>query len=504
MRVVEKNRTVQMSPSFLEGSRDALHALGALAAGILLIGISVTGHLLSPLIAIPLAMLLGGLVANFAPRTAVVSVIIALLFQNLFVSLVSESLSGPDEFKIIRGYNFILLVAIWSVIFAGYLTRFRGDNRSIDRIVNITSCIMAIVFLFFSVGLIQNPTPAIIYLRNIISPIMLFQITLLVFWRFDFRFTATIFLITLLIILMGYLELTSRTDWLSLTGGNSYWELDMQKESLSLAWDREARETGRVAIGFLDGFRVDFFNTPLLDALDLRITRLMGPNMHAISYSYAVVFLLIFALFRGATVSAALLFPLLVFANAKGALILLVLVGVGWCAFKLLGARLGFRAMCLLLTLYALTGLVVGLEIGDFHVLGFMGGLHSFLNFPFGHGIGVGGNLATDFSKLDWPAYQALGRTPVAIESAVGVLLFQMGPGAFALLGLYVWISWQTIRVASFTGQSLHIAAGFALLTVLVNGIFQEEALFSPLALGLFITLNGMVLGQAIRKGFVP
>lgn len=493
-----------MSLRFLVWNRDTLSAFGALAGGFFLIGISVTGHLLSPLIAIPLAALLSVFVANFAPRTALVSVIIALLFQNLFVSLVSEHLSGPDEFKIVRGYNFIVLVMVWTTMAAGYLTRFRGSNRAIDTLMNVTSCVMGLVFFYFLFGFVQNPTPAVIYLRNIISPIMLFQITVFVFFRYDFRISATLFFITLLFILMGYVELTSRTDWLNLTGGYNYWELDMRSERLSLIWDREARETGRVTTSFLDAFRVDFFNTPLLDGLDLRITRLMGPNMHAISYSYAVAYLLIFALFRGAKVSAALLFPLLVFANAKGALILLVLVCAGWCGFKLLGARLSFWIMGLLLALYALAGVVVGLQIGDFHVLGFMGGVHNFLSFPFGHGIGVGGNLATDFSKLDWPAYQALGRTPVAIESAVGVLLFQMGPGAFLLLGLYVWIAWQTIRVASFSGQSLHIAASFALLTVLVNGIFQEEALFSPLALGLLITLNGMVLGQAIRKGFVP
>lgn len=504
MRVAGKNHSVQISLRFRTWNRDTVDALGALAGGFLLIGISVIGHLLSPLIAIPLAALLSAFVANYAPRTAVVSVIVALLFQNLFVSLVSEYLSGPDEFKIIRGYNFIILVMVWVTIAAGYLTRLRGANRSIDKLMNVTSCVMGIVFIYFLFGFIQNPTPAVIYLRNIVSPIMLFQITVLVFCRLEFRISAALFFISLIFILLGYVELTSRADWLNLTGGNNYWELDMRGERLSLEWDREARESGRVTTSYLDAFKVDFFNTPLLDGLDLRITRLMGPNMHAISYSYAVAFLLIFALFRGTPISAALLFPLLVFANAKGALILLVLVGAGWCAFRLLGARLSFWAMGLLLTVYTLAGVVVGLQIGDFHVLGFMGGLHNFLSFPFGHGIGVGGNLATDFTKLDWPAYQALGRTPVAIESAVGVLLYQMGPGAFILLGLYVWIAWQTLRVASYTGNSLHIAASFALLTVLVNGIFQEEALFSPLALGLLITLNGMALGQAIRKGFIP
>ncbi|MCV0423966.1 MAG: hypothetical protein K5905_00700 [Roseibium sp.] len=502
MSVIERNDEEIPRRLFQRWNQDTLEALGSLLAGILVISVPVVGHLLSPIFAIPVAVLLAGLVANYAPRTAVISIFVALLFQNFFVSLVSEGLSGPEEFKIIRGYNFFVLFTIWLVNTVGYITRLRGLHKSIDKLMNATFLSMGIIFFYFAIGLAQNPTPAVIYLRNIMSPLMVFQVTLLVFWRCDFRLSAALFLITLIFILFGYLELLYRQEWLNLTGSKTYWDLETQKERLLLAWDKEARETGFVVTKFLDTITVDFFNTPLLGGLNVRVARLMGPNMHAISYSYAVAFLIIFALFRGAPLSALLLFPLLVFASAKGALIMLILVCVAWGTFKLLGARMSFYLLCLLLILYAISGILVGLSIGDFHVLGFMGGVHNFLQFPLGHGIGVGGNLTTDFSKLNWPEYQALGRTPVAIESAVGVLLFQMGPGTFVVLGLYAWVAWQTIRVGSFTGTSLHVAAGFTLLTVLVNGIFQEEALFSPLALGLLISLNGMILGQAIRRGF--
>jgi hypothetical protein len=504
VRTVDKNQRYGLVSEGPDWSREPMGSVAAVVGGFLLIGLPVAGHILTPLIAIPMALVLSVLLANYAPRTALISVIIALLFQNFFVSMVSSNLSGPDEFKIIRGYNFVILVSIWSAFFASYWTRFRGQNRSIDLIMNLTFGAVGLVFFYFLIGLVQNPTPAVIYLRNILTPILIFQIALITFWRFDFGLTVPLFIVGSIFLLMGYIELIFREDWLYFTGGENYWELDMRSARLSLEWDEEARETGYVMLGFLDAFRVDLFNTPLLDGLDLRVTRLMGPNMHAISYSYAVAFLLVFALFRGSVIMALLLFPLLVFANAKGALILFILVLGAWFAFKLFGARMSLWVTGFVLALYAVAGIVVGLQIGDFHVLGFMGGLYNFLGFPFGHGIGVGGNLGTDFSQLDWPAYQAAGRTPVAIESAVGVLLYQMGPAAFFLLGVYIWLGWQTLRVASFTGASLHIAASFTLLTVLVNGIFQEEALFSPLALGLLISLNGMVLGQAIRKGFVP
>ena len=36
-------------------------------------------------------------------------------------------------------------------------------------------------------------------------------------------------------------------------------------------------------------------------------------------------------------------------------------------------------------------------------------------------------------------------------------------------------------------------------MVVLVNGIFQEEALFAPPALGLLLCLTGLVIGNHIR-----
>ena len=41
--------------------------------------------------------------------------------------------------------------------------------------------------------------------------------------------------------------------------------------------------------------------------------------------------------------------------------------------------------------------------------------------------------------------------------------------------------------------------AAFGILITLINGIFQEEALFAPLALGTLLALAGLVLGNAIR-----
>ncbi|WP_245452449.1 hypothetical protein [Bradyrhizobium forestalis] len=42
-------------------------------------------------------------------------------------------------------------------------------------------------------------------------------------------------------------------------------------------------------------------------------------------------------------------------------------------------------------------------------------------------------------------------------------------------------------------------AVGFGVMVVLLNGLFQEEALFAPLALGLMLSLAGLVIGSHVR-----
>jgi hypothetical protein len=38
-------------------------------------------------------------------------------------------------------------------------------------------------------------------------------------------------------------------------------------------------------------------------------------------------------------------------------------------------------------------------------------------------------------------------------------------------------------------------------MCMVVNGLFQEEAYFAPLALAMFLGLAGMILGAAARNG---
>ena len=66
--------------------------------------------------------------------------------------------------------------------------------------------------------------------------------------------------------------------------------------------------------------------------------------------------------YRGAFVSVLLLLPLLIFTNAKGALILLILVFCGWIVHRLFGAVAAIWALAGALALYMALGIASAQE----------------------------------------------------------------------------------------------------------------------------------------------
>jgi hypothetical protein len=128
-----------------------------------------------------------------------------------------------------------------------------------------------------------------------------------------------------------------------------------------------------------------------------------------------------------------------------------------------------------------------------------MGGLNGFLQKPFGRGLGVGGNLSDSYFSIDWSAAQAAGTIDGAVESAIGVLLYQMGIAAFVPIAFYFAMALKAWRLYASSGYLTQGLAGFGVMVVLLNGLFQEEALFAPLALGLMLSLTGLVIGNHVR-----
>ena len=94
--------------------------------------------------------------------------------------------------------------------------------------------------------------------------------------------------------------------------------------------------------------------------------------------------------------------PLLLVIGSKGALIVRVLVtpDVPCSASCLRMFRTPLWYFVVALAIYACAGIAVGIRAGDYHVIGFLGGLNGFLANPLGRGIGAGGNLSLDGGDL--------------------------------------------------------------------------------------------------------
>jgi hypothetical protein len=281
--------------------------------------------------------------------------------------------------------------------------------------------------------------------------------------------------------------------------GDVYLLWRMKNEIDAGVWIRQMQETGIVYRSYLDALQSDFLNTPWLADLGIRLPRLGGPNFHPISFAYALAIFGLLLAAIGRWWFVLLAFPLLLVIGSKGALLLVVL-STG--ALFVIGRRFGFAPLwCYAAVLlgYAVLGIAMGLSVQDYHVIGFVGGLRGFLQNPLGHGIGIGGNLSMNMTTIDWSRSQNVGSTDVAVESAVGVLLYQIGVFGIALLAMLIAVAVKLWRIHLRTGNRTPAALALGLLTVLANGIFQEEALFSPLALGFMLSLCGLALGRGYR-----
>lgn len=457
-------------------------------------------HTVSPALAIVTQSLIACAIAILMPGYAVAVAIFTLLFQNIIVSIMAPIISGPSELEFIKGYNFLCCAVMWLTVVAVNLARWRSLPQPVLRLMIAGAAVMAVIGLYFLVGLLQEPMAAVIYLRNVVFPIMVFQLALLTASAQSVRLARALVVLGVLMIACGYVEFLFRDFWLDITNGHAYWRFEEIKAADTGAWEKEMRATGNVPVDLKDRFKFDFLNTPLLDGFGFdQFLRVFGPNISAISYAYGLAFFILFMLSTKRYLIAALALPLAIVCGVKGALIMALFVIAGWLGTIMIGAFWTLVGGLVAGLAYAAIGIYVGLQIGDYHVIGFMGGLNGFLQWPLGRGLGIGGNLAGDFSSIDWSAAQQAGAVDGAVESAVGVMIYQMGIGAIVPLIYYAAIAlliWQRYRRSMMPVQGL---AAFGILITLINGIFQEEALFAPLALGTLLALAGLVLGNAIR-----
>jgi hypothetical protein len=457
-------------------------------------------HQIGQPLAIAFCLTASGFIALYCERAAPLVLLVSLLFQTMFVAMASPSAAQYADLDPMKAYNFITTIGLWLTTMGRLAIERDRASRFVRRMIVATTAILALAGIFFVLGLPIDSRGASIYLRNIGLPILLFQTCLVVSSRCPLAMRETAALLLALMVACGYFELLAIRSWLDFTHGWTYWDLASAGRRQTLEFDREARASGMVIGDTIDLMSSSLFNTNLLGDLHIKVVRLQGPNFHPISFGYALAIFSAFVAVHGRLLLPLAAVPLLLVIGAKGALALLFL-SLAFCFVSrfyrgaLLPAGLGAA-----LALYAGFAFVTGLQSGDFHVLGLIGGIDGFLANPAGHTLGEGGNLSTNFAGIDWSKYQHEGATDVAVESAAGVLLYQMGVAGIAVIAIYLWLARTAWRLFGALGAPALALTVASIAIILVNGLFQEEAWFAPLALGLVLAFAGLTFGAVDRR----
>ncbi len=237
--------------------------------------------------------------------------------------------------------------------------------------------------------------------------------------------------------------------------------------------------------------------------------RFGGPIENPISYAYilAVIGLVGVSLRRSGWL--VLVLPLLILIGVKGALVLVAFSFALWAVWRAWRSkRMLVASGVALMVVYTAYGIATGLSNNDFHVLGFLGGVRGLLANPIGHGIGVGGNLSANanagFKWTGQGGFTSIG-PDFALESAVGVLIYQMGLAAVAVFAVFAaLLRAAPIGVAVVRNGVARLMTRrqdvlfLALAMIVVNGIFQEEA-YAPYAAGVLTLLCGVVVANGTR-----
>jgi hypothetical protein len=475
-----------------------LFAMAALAFAVT--GAPVVLHLVDPSLAIAFTLASSFAVTLLWERATPMIILVSYMFQTMFVTMASSSVAQFSDLDAMKAYDFLTTIGVWLALAARVLSGGARLSPFIWRMIAATTAILVLAGVYFVAGLPINARGAAIYMRNIGLPVLLFQICLTVASRNALPMRSIATLLLALMTICGYVELLAIDRWLDFTNGWRYWDLASLPNRDARQFEQLARETGQVIAGTVDYLSGDLFNTALLSGLDLRIVRLQGPNFHPISFGYCLAFLIAFIGVQGGRLLPLVAAPLLLFVGAKGAVALMVF-SLMFCLVARFYAGIFLPVgLGVLLSLYAAFAFRTGVRIGDFHVLGLLGGINGFLRNPIGHTLGAGGNLSTNFAAIDWSKYQHAGAADIAVESAIGVLFYQMGVAAIAVLAVYGFlarVAWRLFR--TFKAPALALAAS-SIPVILVNGLFQEEALFAPLALGLVVAAAGLSFGAVDRR----
>lgn len=470
-----------------------LHA----AIAILVVVMAVSSFAVSTVFGIAATFAMTACVAVLFPAAVPFLIACSFVCQNLVVAWYTPMIPDNVTFDAMRGANFVILVTAFAAFLAA---SFQPRVLAIGPIRpwlmgGILLC--GVVTFYLGLGAVHGDAKdAIVYFRNTITPIACFYVAIVSssLYRVDLR--KLVPWLAGFAIVYGYCELTFSMDFLSLFHGDQYIERDIWRQIQTGVWERALQETGFVLRNLQDVMMTDVFNLPALSGIFPKVFRIGGPTFHSISFAYALSVVSVWLLFNKRWVLPLLALPLLLVIGSKGAMVMLLLALFVRIAAPLVGVRLTLALTTLAAAAWIIGSIFFGMRSGDYHVLGLLAGVRDFLHNPLGVGLGFGGNLSSTSVNINWEQSQATGAADVPMESAIGVMIYQMGIGSLAYLGFLFAIARTSWRTFKATGDFSLLFLYVAVVVISANAVLQEEAYFSPLALGLCLLLGGVSLGS--------
>jgi hypothetical protein len=440
------------------------------------------------------------IVSNAVPAGVPLLIICAFLFQNLVVAWFTPYIPDNDTFDALRGSNFIVLMTAFSIFLAA---SFQHRVRALAELrpwllLNLALC--GTICFYFALGVVHGgPKDAVVYFRNTITPLACFHVAVLAASLYPVDLRKSMLWLGAGAIVYGYLELIFTMDFLGLFHGDLYVERSISRQVETGVWEQALKETGFVYRGIEDVMTTTFFNTPLFNDILPSVFRIGGPNFHPISYAYALGIISAWLLFRGRWVLPLAALPLLLVIGSKGATFMLFVAIAVRLIYSPSRAGLTLAAVVALAVVWTTAAIAYGSTHGDYHVLGLIAGMRDFLANPLGQGLGIGGNLSSTSLNLNWQNAQAQGAASVPVESAVGVMLYQMGIGSLVFFGFLAALAVALRRQLIRTHDPDFLFGFVGIVTISANAVLQEEAFYSPLALAFCLLLAGTSLGTRWR-----
>ncbi|MCF6302881.1 MAG: hypothetical protein L3J13_06730 [Devosiaceae bacterium] len=432
------------------------------------------------------------------PAATPALLIVAFMFQNMAIAIFIPLMGDTGGFDAVRGVNFVMLLsALGAFTLAAFLHTDRLPYQT-RRWILLVLAVIGLVTFYLVLGAVRGDMKdAVIYFRNTLTPLACFAIGLTAASLYKIQLTKVLLWLGLGAAAYGYAEMFFTFEFLALFNGDDYFRLRLAGQIESGYWDRILLQTGFVLRSLEDVMMVPFLNMAIFEEVFPSVFRLSGPNFHPISYAYALAIISAWMIFSRQTWFLIFTIPLLLVIGSKGALILLICAIAMKIGVSLIGLRFTVLSFVIVLFIYISAAIIVGRANGDYHVLGLLAGIRDFIRNPFGQGLGFGGNLSSSIkSVLDWSRAQQQGIADIPVESALGVMLYQMGVGAIVYFSLLIGIAKKCYEAYKQTSSPVFLFGLATIGAISTNAILQEEAVYSPLALGLTLLLVGTSLGN--------